>query len=911
MRTIPSNRRLFPGCALAALLAVLSTAAVAPASDWTYWRGPQMNGVSTEKDLPNDFDPAGGEGSNLLWKQDIGSRSTPVVMDGKLYMLCNDKPDHPQEEGEKVVCLDAATGSTVWEYRFNVYLSDVPHERVGWSSVVAVPGFSPVFSEDDPKRVVGQKPDPAKGLVLAQGVSGYFCCLNAQTGAVQWDKSLHEEYGFLSTYGGRTNFPIVHENNVIVSAVVIGWGEMAKPTHRFIAFDLRNGEPVWFSGTRVFPEDTTYSAPVLCTLGGKLAIVFGSGDGGVHAMEPRTGRIMWDYFVSRHGLNCTPLVLNDRVYCGHSEENLDSNTMGAFFCLDGTLSGDISKAGAKWKINELGVGRSAPLMMDNRLYVVDDQGKMFILNPETGETIGKQTLGTMMRASPLYADGKLYLGTADGRWYILEPSEKGVKVLKKGRFAGGEECHGSCVASNGRVYFPTTDAMYCFAKQDGQPEAGEIPDILAGESPKTDMTPAVVQLTPVESLLMTDPSKGDAQSFDIRLYNAAGQYLRMAKPEEIELTIDGPGAVEIKEQSEKSTSKEAKETSKRWTYAVGPEQKQQAGVIVKAKLGELEGTARIRVIPDLNWSYNFDDGVVPITWVGVRYRHVVVDFDLYQKLKAADPLAGHLYLNLTAGFINTGAPKQTFDNSTSALRWRGLLDYLERDQSDTAQTNVDEAKGLLGAALELLKSENVIGSYEWSTWDQPTDVPGKTTPAPRLTIAKGPRKVEGNGVLFKVMTIPKGGRSQGWMGPIHFRNYTIQADVYGLTRGDRMPDIGLTAQRYTLDLMGASQQLQLRSWITQLERFSVNQPFTWKPEQWYTLKLQASAEGDKAVLRGKCWPKGDAEPSEWSIVGEDHVPNVIGSPGLFGNAKETELMYDNLTVTRNESGPAPAAAGAQ
>ena len=114
-----------------------SGAAASPAGpdplDWTYWRGPQMNGISTEKNLPEEWDPAGGEGSNVVWKRDIGSRSTPVYMNDRLYLICNDKPDVPEEEGEKVVCLDGKTGETLWEHRFNVFLSDVPHERVGWS----------------------------------------------------------------------------------------------------------------------------------------------------------------------------------------------------------------------------------------------------------------------------------------------------------------------------------------------------------------------------------------------------------------------------------------------------------------------------------------------------------------------------------------------------------------------------------------------------------------------------------------------------------------------------------------------------------------------------------------------------------------------------------------------------------
>jgi hypothetical protein len=161
--------------------------------------------------------------------------------------------------------------------------------------------------------------------------------------------------------------------------------------------------------------------------------------------------------------------------------------------------------------------------------------------------------------------------------------------------------------------------------------------------------------------------------------------------------------------------------------------------------------------------------------------------------------------------------------------------------------------------------------------------------------------------MCKITTIPKGMRSQGWMGQINLHDYTIQADVMGFLKNHKLPDIGLTAQRYTLDLMGEYKQLQLRSWITQLERFSVNQPVTWEADKWYTLKLQASVEDGKAVLRGKVWPRDETEPAEWMITGEDHVPNVIGSPGLFGNAKDAELFYDNLTVTRNAAATTEAA----
>ena len=38
------------------------------------------------------------------------------------------------------MALDADTGKVVWEYKFNVFQSDVPPHRVGWASPAADPG---------------------------------------------------------------------------------------------------------------------------------------------------------------------------------------------------------------------------------------------------------------------------------------------------------------------------------------------------------------------------------------------------------------------------------------------------------------------------------------------------------------------------------------------------------------------------------------------------------------------------------------------------------------------------------------------------------------------------------------------------------------------------------------------------
>jgi hypothetical protein len=159
--------------------------------------------------------------------------------------------------------------------------------------------------------------------------------------------------------------------------------------------------------------------------------------------------------------------------------------------------------------------------------------------------------------------------------------------------------------------------------------------------------------------------------------------------------------------------------------------------------------------------------------------------------------------------------------------------------------------------------------------------------------------VKGDGVLCKLMTIPKGARSQGSIGPSNMHDYTIQADVYGLIRDGKMGDIGIVAQRYACVLSGAYQRLEVRTWHAQPGRFSAVQDYKFEPDTWYTLKLQTVTEGEKVKVRAKVWKRGEEEPKEFQLEAEDEVANLEGSPGLFGDAKNAEVFYDNLTVTPN------------
>ena len=726
-------------------------------SDWPNRRGPLQNHSSTERNLVEHWDPQGGTGSNLLWKStELRGRSTPIVMNGRLYTIARDKTG-TREEAAKIVCVDAATGKKQWEYRFNVYLTDVPDTRVGWSSCVG---------------------DPETGRIYAMSVSGYFCCLEGETGKLVWERSLHEEFGLLSTFGGRTHSPVIFEDQVLISAVVIGWGDapqwdfLAKPAHRYLAFDKATGSLRWLKGTRISPTDTTYSTPTLCVLGGQAALVFGSGDGSIWALQPRTGMPIWHFPISRRGVNVSPLVVGNDVYASHSEENIVGTTMGSLVKIDGSQTGDLSGK-ETWQRFEVMAGKSSPIMVEDRLWVVDDRAKLSIFDPATGQRIARKALGTAMRSTPLYADGKVYLCTNNGRCYVLKPTKSGVKVLDKLRLQG-ESNDGSPIVSHGRIYLPMSGALYCIGNPEQKPSADPEPKPLEETPVSKDPHPALVQVEPYDALL----APGETQSYRVRVYNSRGQLLREVSPSDAKFQVEGPGSIDS-----------------RGIYTAPPTSNHDTALVV-AQVGDLKGTARLRIVPPLPWHFDFNDAEkVPLTWVGGRVRYVIREKD-----------------------------GEKFAVKRSVL------------------------------------------------------------PTPR-----NPKNKLGT-------------RSRMWMGPSDMANYTIQAD-FALSRSDhtgKMSDFGLINSRYTMTVRSSNRKLRIYSWSPHDYRAFAEVDFDPEPNQWYTMKLQVKPLGVVAQVHGKIWPRGEAEPTDWTVNLTDKSPNLVGSPGFYGNAQEAEIQVDNVSVISNK-----------
>src|SRR5688572_16956095 len=382
--------------ALLALATSISLIAQAPrrvaVGDWPDGRGPNRDGISRETGL---IDRWALNGENFLWRVPYGGRSAPIVMGNRVYL------QNPSGRGanlqERVMALDADTGKVIWEYRFNLFQSDVPSHRVGWASPAADPDTGNIYALSGGAQVIALSRD----------------------GKLLWDRSFGEEFAAFTTHGGRTMSPVVDGDLVIVAAAVSNWGTAAARGHRFIALDKRTGDVVYVANPGGRPYDTAYASPLIATINGMRLLIAGLGDGGIHAIKPQTGERVWSFVAAKRAINTGVVVKDSTVFVSHGDENLTGNELGLVAAIDGAQTGDIKTT--KWAVQGVEMGYSSPLLDGTRLYQLDNSSRLRAFDTETGKELWSQPLSTLQKAPPVLADGKIYVGTDNGEFFIVRP----------------------------------------------------------------------------------------------------------------------------------------------------------------------------------------------------------------------------------------------------------------------------------------------------------------------------------------------------------------------------------------------------------------------------------------------------------------------------------------------------------
>jgi len=430
-----------------------------------------------------------------------------------------------------------------------------------------------------------------------------FHCFD-QNGKILWMKSMVEDYGVRTGYGGRTTTPVIDEGLVLLGFVSAGWGDQKPMKHRHFAFNKHTGEMAWVSTPgQIFKTPNIHSVPFVAEIEGQRLLIAGNSDGFVYAMQVRTGKKVWGFQLSKRGINSSVVVDGYRVYAAHGEENIDSGDMGRIVCIDGRGEGDITKTHELWR-HPREVGFGSPLVKDGRVYYIDSAANLLSLDGETGELNWKYSIGTVGKSSPVWADGKIYVTSVNGLVHILKPSDGECQTLDSEEITMPDkraaEIYASPAIAYNRVYFTTEEGVYCLGDKSKKIELGNKQSSLTKMNKgNKDLVPGFLQIRPAEII----GRSGEEIQFTAHAYDKNGDYIDEVDVDweikNLEGNIDKSGELSLSET-----------------------QSPHAGAVY-AKLGELKGTARLRVYPDLPWKEDFEGlsvGENPDTWIGTSTK---------------------------------------------------------------------------------------------------------------------------------------------------------------------------------------------------------------------------------------------------------------------------------------------------
>jgi outer membrane protein assembly factor BamB len=392
-----TTRSLLPIAAIA--LSLLETPPVvrgAAGVDWTQWGGPGRNFMSDAKGLASSW-PAGGP--KKRWSRALGEGHSSILFEGgKLYTMYRplgllSVARRSQEEA--IVALDAATGKTLWEFKY-----PSPTDGVDFSQG-AGPHATPL--------IVGTR-------LYATSSRRELFALDKATGRRLWSHDFIKEYGAPSPGRGYSCSPLLYNGTIIVT--------LGGPAQAVAAFNQQTGALVWKNGSFEYAP----ASPILIDVDGQQQVVVFGGDQ-VVGMDPSNGRTLWSRpHKTSWGLNISTPVWSpaDHVLFVSSAYDTGSRAIELHQAAGKTTATE------KWFNNRMRVHIGTVIRLGDYAYASSgDFGPAFItaVDMKTGK-VGWQDR-SFSRAQLLYADGKLIVLDEDGNLGLATVSPAGLKVLAR------------------------------------------------------------------------------------------------------------------------------------------------------------------------------------------------------------------------------------------------------------------------------------------------------------------------------------------------------------------------------------------------------------------------------------------------------------------------------------------------
>jgi outer membrane protein assembly factor BamB len=390
---------------------------VARGENWAQFRGPngagRAAGPFTEAMTP----------ANIAWKTDLPGvgHSSPIVWSDHVYVTSANTDDARRW----VICLSADTGKELWRHE----LKFITHRKHRDNSFA-----SPTPCTDD-QGIYVVFTTPQEYTLLSLG----------HDGKERWKTSLGR---YDSNHGGGAS-PMVHGDLVYVNF------DQESETSALRAFDRTTGKQIWATEHRTRGKAAMSTPVVFRPSGGGEQIVFTTWGGGIRALDPKTGKALWtaeDVFFSRP--IGTPQVTADLVVgvCG---EGNGTRSLVAVKPADG-------KATVVYKIDQLGPHVPSPLILGDRLVLLNDLGQLTVGDLATGRAHWSQKLPAAFYGSPVAVSNVIWAVSKTGTLFGLRlEADKAVELCTVDL---GGKCHTTPAVADGRMFVRTESTVVCLKK---------------------------------------------------------------------------------------------------------------------------------------------------------------------------------------------------------------------------------------------------------------------------------------------------------------------------------------------------------------------------------------------------------------------------------------------------------------
>jgi outer membrane protein assembly factor BamB len=398
------------------------------ADNWPQWRGPSLNGVSTEKNLPSKWTPE----ENIAWKLAMPewSGSTPIIWRDRIFLNV--------AEGNDLYlwCVDRTKGTMLWKQPLGS--GNVKMRKQNMSSP------SPVT---DGKTVY---------VMTGTGILKAFDF----AGKELWMRDVQKDYGTFGLNWGYASSPLLFEDSLYVQVL---HGMRTDDPSYVMRINRASGKTIWkvdrpTNAIRESPD--SYTTPALLRYGKTTEIVITGGDC-VTGHDPATGTELW----RANGLNpnnnpnyrivASPIVFNEIIYAPTRERPLLALKAGG--------RGDITTSHVLWSTMN-GPDVPTPVTDGKYFYIVNDRGIMWCLDAKTGaEIYGQQRLkpGTYS-GSLVLADEKLYITNEEGLTTVIKAGPK-FEVISENPL--NDYCLSSPAISDGQIFIRTATNLFCIGKK--------------------------------------------------------------------------------------------------------------------------------------------------------------------------------------------------------------------------------------------------------------------------------------------------------------------------------------------------------------------------------------------------------------------------------------------------------------